>query len=141
MASKIQLFFNKFKNTYKQIFYMYIMDHQTTNERNIINEMIELNEKFVDFLYYLKNNIKIINNKINEIDNYFFTDNLEISHHLYNYDHIDEIINNINFHTNQLHDKLGSCCEKHNFIDDYIDTSFGDNIKIRYCTVCGVSKK
>jgi len=122
---------------------MYVMD-ESINERDIINDLIYLNEKFVDFLSYTKSQAQIINNKINKIDNHFFTDNqniIENMHTLYNYNDIDQIINKIHENTRQLNDSLVKCCDKHDFINDYIDTTFGNNIKIIYCRLCNVSKK
>ena len=113
------------------------------SERVIINDIISLNTKFVDFLDYVKNEIELINNKINKLDNHFFTNNQKIvdsMHTLYNYNDINQIINNINKNTTDLDDILNNCCEKHDFINDYIDTTFGNNIKITYCQTCNVSK-
>lgn len=125
---------------------MYIMD-ENINERDIANDILRLNQKFVDFLYYTKNEVETINNKIckinNHLDNHVFSDNSEIMKMftmLYNYKRIDLIINDIYKNIRQVNDILGYCCDKHDFIDDYIDTTFGDNIKITYCSLCNLSK-
>lgn len=123
-------------------FYMYVMN-VIVNEKDIITEIISLNEEYKHFLSYIKNNILLINNKINKLDNHFFTDNPEIIdnlHKLYDYKILDDVKGSIDKNTKELYDKLNSCCEKHDFIDDYIDTYF-DNIKITYCAKCNLSKK
>lgn len=115
-----------------------------TNEKEIIHDIISLNAEFVNFLLYAKKESQLINNKMNKIDNHFFTDNQEIItlvDNIYNHNHIDKMINSIDINTEQLNDSLNNCCIKHDFVNDYIDTTFGDNIKITYCTRCNVSKK
>lgn len=113
------------------------------NEKHILTEMIDLNSEFTVFLYYIQKRIENINDKIQNIDNHFFTNNTYIIDKLYetyDYKNIDKIIHNIEENTNHLSNKLLTCCEKHDFIDDYIDINF-DHIKIKYCSICNVSKK
>ena len=114
------------------------------NEKRILREMMDLNSQFASFLLYAKHSIEYINSKVEKIDNTFFTENQDIIHNLhqlYDYNHIDQIINNISENTRQLSDSLDYCCDKHDFIDDYTDTTFGNNIKITYCRLCNISKK
>lgn len=116
---------------------------ESINELDIINHIIDLNKNFVNFLSYTKNEIEVINNKINKIDNHFFTNNQDLIknlHTIYNCDQINVFINDINENTKQLCDKINICCKKHDFVDDYIDTYF-DHIKITYCRNCSLSKK
>lgn len=117
---------------------------ESINEKNIISEILHLNSQFASFLAYTKHSIDYITSKVEKMDNNFFNENEEIItslYKLYNYDHIDEMIHNIDENTKRLNDNLDFCCEKHHFIDDYIDTTFGSNLKITYCRLCNVSKK
>jgi hypothetical protein len=115
-----------------------------TNEVELLNNILELNNKFTQFLSSIKLQVEQIHSKIQDNDTTFFIENGDISdklHKLYNPGKIDLLVQDIENNSCDIEQILSQCCETHNFIDDYIDIDIDKHIKISYCSRCHVSKK
>ena len=115
-----------------------------TSEVQLLEEIIDLNHTFSEFLYFMKAKMEQIHSKIENSDNTFFIENGDISdklHELYDTDKIDLLVADIETNTRDIEDVLTQCCKKHNFIDDYIDVGVDIYMKITYCSDCQISKK
>lgn len=115
-----------------------------TNEVELLNNIVTLNNKFIDFLSSIKLQVEQIHSKIQDNDTTFFIENGDISdklHKLYNSSIIELLVQDIENNSCDIKHIISMCCDTHNFIDDYIDIDVDKHIKISYCSRCHVSKK
>jgi hypothetical protein len=115
-----------------------------TNEVELLNNIVEVNNKFTEFLSLLKLQVEQIHSKIQDNNTTFFIENGDISdklHKLYNPSKIDLLVQDIENTSSEIKYVLSQCCDMHNFIDDYIDINIDKHIKISYCSRCHISKK
>lgn len=114
-----------------------------TSESIIMYEIIELNNKYKDFLSSIKLQIEKIRSKIENNSNTFFIENGDISdqlHELYDFNKIDLLVTHIENSSKNIEQTLLQCCSQHNFIEDHIDIDCDKYMKISYCSHCNISK-
>ena len=111
-------------------------------EEEVLKNMIQTNNDFVDSIKDVKHNINIINSKINAVNNTYFKENVELYNdylNIYNTETLSELIKIINLFTEKINNNLNNICQ-HEWIYDDIDIGPEKSQRICYCKNCEISK-